>query len=270
MLTFIASIFVFGILIFFHELGHFLVAKLVGVKVHEFSMGFGPKILALPRGETVYNLRALPLGGFVRMAGMDPAEQEDGEEERGFNKKTIGQRISIIFAGPLMNFLLAIVLLAVIFFFQGLPVPSPGTRVGDVIPGSPASEAGIMAGDQIVAINGERVERWENLVRIIYERPEEKIIVSVVRNGVEKRFNLKTVKDEEGLGKIGIYQASEYQKVGMLQALVMGVEWTGRVTLMILDFLSQMIFGQAPADLGGPVRVVSEIGKAAKMGFFFL
>jgi regulator of sigma E protease len=270
MLTFIASIFVFGILIFFHELGHFLVAKLFGVKVHEFSMGFGPKIMVISRGETLYNLRALPLGGFVRMAGMDPSEKEEDDEERGFNKKTIGQRISIIFAGPLMNFLLAIALLAVIFFFQGLPVPSPGTSIGDVIPGSPASEAGLKAGDQIVAINGERVDRWEDLVHIIYDKPEEKIFVTVVRDGFEKRFNLVTFKDEEGLGKIGIYQASEYQKLGILQALVMGVEWTGRVTFMILDFLAKMIFGQAPADLGGPVRVVSEIGKAAEMGFFFL
>jgi len=271
MVTFIASIFVFGLLIFFHELGHFLVAKLVGVKVHEFSMGFGPKILAIPRGETFYNLRALPLGGFVRMAGMDPDEREDKEdEERGFNKKTIGQRISIIFAGPLMNFLLAIIMLAVIFFFQGLPVPSSGTRVGDVIPGFPASEAGIVAGDKIVAINGDKVDNWEELVCTIYERPEEEIVVSVVRDGVEKKFNIKTVRDEEGLGKIGIYQASEFQRVGIIQSFVMGVEWTGRVTLMMLDFLAKMIFGQAPADLGGPVRVVSEIGKAAEMGFFFL
>lgn len=271
MLTFMASVFVFGMIIFFHELGHFLVAKLVGVKVYEFSMGFGPKLLSFSKGETFYNLRALPIGGFVRMAGMDPNQQGDEEDdERGFNKKTVGQRIKIIFAGPVMNFLLAVFLMAVIFFFQGIPVPSQSTRIGDVIPGFPAAKAGIVAGDKIVAINGVRVDNWEELVKFIYERPEEKIVISVVRGEAEYQFEVETVRDEEGLGKIGIYQARDFEKIGLLQSLVLGVEWTGRITFMILEFLSKMVFGQIPADLGGPVRVVSEIGKAAQMGLFFL
>lgn len=269
MVTFIASVFVFGMLIFFHELGHFMVAKLVGIKVHEFSLGFGPKLFGILRGETSYNLRALPLGGFVRMAGMDPNEEEDEkDEERGFNKKTIGQRIAVIFAGPLMNFLLAVVLLALIFAFQGLPVATTG--IEDVLPGYPAEKAGIVAGDKIVAVNGQRVENWEELVGLINQKPEENIKVTVVRNGTERQLEMKTVRDEKGLGKIGIVPAKGFRKMNLFQSLVLGVEWTGRVTFMILDFISKMIFGQAPADLGGPVRVVNEIGKAAQIGFFFL
>lgn len=269
MLTFIASVFVFGMLIFFHELGHFMVAKLVGIKVHEFSLGFGPKLFGIPKGETSYNLRALPLGGFVRMAGMDPNEEEDEKDEgRGFNKKTIGQRIAVIFAGPLMNFLLAVLLLALIFAFQGLPVATTG--IENVLPGYPAEKAGIVAGDKIVAINGQRVENWEELVGLINQMPEENVKVTVMRDGTERQLEMKTVRDENGLGKIGIVPAKGFRKAGLFQSLVLGVEWTGRVTFMILDFISKMIFGQAPADLGGPVRVVSEIGKAAQIGFFFL
>ncbi|MCL6561355.1 MAG: site-2 protease family protein, partial [Firmicutes bacterium] len=125
MQTFVASVLVFGLLIFIHELGHFMVAKLVGIKVHEFSLGFGPKLFGIPYGETSYNLRAFPLGGFVRMAGMDPNEEEE-EEDRGFNKKSIWQRVAVISAGPLMNFVLAAVLLATVFLFQGLPVVTTG------------------------------------------------------------------------------------------------------------------------------------------------
>ncbi|BAF59442.1 MAG: RIP metalloprotease RseP [Pelotomaculum sp.] len=271
MLTFMASIFVFGMLIFFHELGHFMLAKLVGIKVREFSLGFGPKIFGMHRGETAYNLRALPLGGFVRMAGMDPnEEEEDVDEERGFNRKTIGQRAAVIFAGPLMNFLLAVLLLAVIFIFQGLPVPSNSTRVGEVIPGFPAEKAGIVANDRIVAVNGQRVETWEEMVGIINGMPEQKILIDFEREGTLRQVELVTARDENGLGKIGVYQANDFVRVGPLRSLALGAEWTGRVTVMILDFISKMLFGQVPADLGGPVRVVSEIGKAAQVGFFFL
>lgn len=269
MLTFIASVFVFGILIFFHELGHFAVAKMVGIKVHEFSLGFGPKLLTIPRGETLYNLRVLPLGGFVRMAGMDPSDEDSKEEEeRGFNKKTIGQRIAVIFAGPLMNFLLAILLLSIIFIFQG--IPSATTGISEIIPGFPAEKAGIAVGDKIVAVNDQEVVSWEELVGIINEKPEEEIEITVVRDGSERQFKMVTVRDENGSGKIGIVPEQSVSKANLFQALALGAKWTGKVTLMILDFISKMIFGQAPADLGGPVRVVSEIGKAAQVGFFFL
>lgn len=269
MLTFVASIFVFGLLITFHELGHFTVAKLVGIKVHEFSLGFGPKLFGIPKGETAYNVRALPLGGFVRMAGMDPQEEAEADPERGFNKKTVGQRAAVIFAGPLMNFLLAVVLLALVFLFQGVPVSTTGIR--EVMPGYPAEKAGMVAGDKIVAINGRYAEAWEELVAMISARPNEQITVTVQRGNMEKHFKLTTSMDEQnGRGMIGIVPELGYQKTGLISAVGMGFNWTGRVTVMIVDYISKMITGQEPAELGGPVRVVSEIGKAAQVGILFL
>jgi len=267
-LTLIASIFVFGMLVIFHEFGHFSVAKFVGIKVHEFSLGFGPKLFGFPKGETSYNLRAFPLGGFVRMAGMDPNEKEFIDDERGFNKKTVGQRVAVIFAGPLMNFLLAVALFVLVFMLQGLPVAT--TVIKEVVPGYPAEKAGIVAGDKIVAINGQYLGEWEKLVARINEHPEETITVTVLRDGIEKQFVIKTIKDENGQGKIGVVSMSGYRKIGLIPAIAMGFEWTGRITLTILDFITKMIFGQAPAEFGGPVRVVNEIGKAAQVGFFFL
>lgn len=269
MVTFIASVVVFGVLIFIHELGHFLVAKLVGIRVHEFSLGFGPKLVCYPRGETSYNLRLFPLGGFVRMAGMDPGEEEEEvDDSRLFNKKTVGQRIAVIVAGPLMNFFLAILLLAVIFAAQG--VPGPSTTINNVLPDYPASAAGIRAGDTIRAVNGVPVNTWTELVAQINTRPEQKITVTVMRDGREEEISVRTIQDENGQGKIGIIPANSYQKVNILAAAGAGVEWTVKLTFLILDFVSKMLFGQAPAELGGPVRVVAEIGKAAEVGIYLL
>ncbi|NQS74918.1 MAG: RIP metalloprotease RseP [Peptococcaceae bacterium] len=271
MTTFIASIFVFGLLIVFHEFGHFIVAKMVGIKVYEFSLGFGPKLLAVPGGETQYTLRLFPLGGFVRMAGMDPEEELDEKDiNRGFNKKTVGQRIAVIFAGPFMNFLLAALLFALVFSVQGEPVASNSTKIGDINAGYPAQTAGLAAGDEILAIDGNRVDKWDELVTLINERPEENISVAVLRDGTELEFALTTARAEDGRGLIGIYPAEEYIQVGLLQSISLGIEWTARFTVAIMDFVSKMIFGQMSADLGGPVRVVSEIGKAAEIGFVIL
>ncbi len=271
MLTAVASIFVFGLLIFFHEFGHFTIAKLVGVKVYEFSLGFGPKLLTFPGRDTSYNLRLLPLGGFVRMAGMEPNEEIDFlDQDRVFNKKSVWQRMSVIFAGPFMNFFLAVLLLAVVFSFQGQPVPSAVSGVGDVIAGNPAQIAGIMAGDRIVAVDGQKIDSWDELVAFISARPEQEITVNIIRDNTELQFTLKTASNEEGLGKIGIYPMEEYVRVGPLKAIALGAEWTVNITITIMDFISKMIFGAAPPELGGPVRVVAEIGKAAHLGFFTL
>lgn len=267
MQTFWASILVFGLLIFFHELGHFTVAKWVGIKVHEFSLGFGPKLLGITRGETVYNLRLLPLGGFVRMAGMEP-EEEVEDEEKSFTKKTVGQRAAVIAAGPLMNFLLAVLLLAVMFIAQGFPTPT--TTIAKLVPGQPAERAGLQPGDRIVAIDDQPVTRWEQISHIVNTHPGQRLTLTVMRAGQEKRISMVTAIDANGLGKIGIYPDQELRRLGFFGALARGVEYTVRISGLILVFIGKMIVGRVPAELGGPVRIVQEINVAVQMGVFYL
>ncbi|KAF1084562.1 Regulator of sigma-W protease RasP [Sporotomaculum syntrophicum] len=264
MATFWASIFVFAILIFFHELGHFAVAKAVGIKVHEFSLGFGPKLFGQNRANTDYNVRLIPLGGYVRMAGMDP-EEEEVEEGKGFNDKTVLQRVAVIIAGPLMNFLLAAVLMAIIFMLQGMPVQ--GTTVAGVLPGQPAEQAGIRAGDQIYSIAGEKMDDWEEIISTISSRPGQPTDFVVIRDEQRIELTVTPIKGEEGRAMIGI---TRVQKLNPLAALVNGVKLTSQVIVLILSFVGQMIVGQAPADLGGPVRMVWEIDRAVDTGFYYL
>ena len=269
MLTLVASVFVLGIMVFVHELGHFLVAKFVGIKVKEFSLGFGPRVTGITKGGTKYNLRLLPLGGFVSMAGMDPNEEAaEADESHGFNKKTVGQRIAVIFAGSFMNFVLAAAIYAVIFAFQGIPAAT--TVINETLPGYPAISAGLQPGDQIIAINNQRVDEWEQLVDLISALPDQDVSVTVLRDGSEQVFNVHTIEDAEGTGMLGISPVQTYQQLCFAQALGQGVSFTVKVALLLLDFVGKMIVGQEPVDVGGPVMIVSEIGKAAALGFFTL
>ncbi len=268
MQTFWAAVFVFGLLIVFHEFGHFMVAKLAGIKVNEFSVGFGPKLGGILRDETAYNLRLIPLGGFVRLAGMEPEEQVAEDDERSFNKKSVFQRICVIAAGSIMNFVLAAILLGVIFSFQGIPVPT--TTVDKLVSGQPAQRAGLQAGDKIIAINGQEVRDWNEMSEIINKNPQKTIFLKIIRNNQPKEVKLVTTKDKNGLGKIGIYPRQQIKRLNIFTALVMGVKYTVQITGLILVFIGKMITGQMAADLGGPVRIIWEINKAVSFGFLYV
>lgn len=282
MLTLVSTIVVLGMLVFFHELGHFAVAKAVGIKVYEFSMGFGPKLFGFRSGETRYNVRVFPLGGFVRMAGMDRKDDEaeaaaDGQKEgeldpeRSFAAKTILQRMAVIAAGPIMNFILAALLIAFIFMTVG--VPEVSTRIGEVLKGEPAAVAGLKAGDKIVSVNNKPVSNWEDVVKLIHKNPEKSLQFTVDRAG--RQVVLQVVPKKEpssGAGFIGIKPA-EPQMVhkGVLASLGLGAVYTVKVTGLIASFVGQMLTQEMPAEqLGGPVRITMEIGKAAKHGLMSL
>src|SRR5713101_9874083 len=160
-ITILAAPFVLGILILVHEWGHFVVAKLCGVRVNVFSFGYGPRLLGLKRGDTDYRLSALPFGGYVRMAGDNPSEDRSGSPDE-FLSRPLWQRFLIAIAGPSMNFILAIVVMAILFLV-GVAEPtfmSQPMNVAGVLDGSPAAEAGIKAGDRIIEINGQKNPRW--------------------------------------------------------------------------------------------------------------
>ena len=192
MTTLAAFLFVLGVLVFIHELGHFLLARWNGVRVLTFSLGFGPKLLKVQRGDTEYCLSVIPLGGYVKMAGENPEDPQTGAADE-FLSKSKWQRFQILIAGPVMNIVLAVVLLAVILM-QGADVLAYLDRpavVGAVQPGSPAEKAGIVPGDTITKFGSAEVRTWEHLDMAVAGRPEREVEVVVQRNGREERLKIR-------------------------------------------------------------------------------
>jgi regulator of sigma E protease len=190
--TLLAFLFVLGVLVFIHELGHFLLCRWNGVRVITFSLGFGPKILKVQRGDTEYCISIIPLGGYVKMAGENPEDQPTGRDDE-FLAKSKWQRFQILIAGPAMNILLAVVLLAVVLM-QGADVLvylEQPAAVGVVQPGSPAEKAGIQPGDVITQFGTADIQTWEHLEMAVAARPEREVDVVVVRNSREERFKVR-------------------------------------------------------------------------------
>ncbi|PHJ38933.1 peptidase [Desulforamulus profundi] len=171
----------------------------------------------------------------------------------------------MIVAGPLMNFVLAAVLFALILMLQGVPDPTT-TKVGEIIAGSPAQRAGLKVGDVITAVNNSPVENWDQLVAETNKNPGQPLRIKVLRDAQELNLTVATVKDESGQHKMGIRPT--LKKMDPFSALAKGTAFTVQISGLILSFLGQIFTQQAPMDLGGPVRVVSEIGKAAEFGIF--
>ena len=214
-MSIIYSIIIFGILIFVHEFGHFVMAKLYDVRVDEFALGMGPKIVGVKKGETEYTLRILPLGGYVRMAGMEA----DLEEPRGFNKKTVLQRMGIIFAGPLMNFITALLIFIGVFMFVG--TPSNANIIGQVLAGKPAAQEGLASGDKIMAINGVATATWLEVVTKIHLSPGQALDLTIQRDGQPLEVSVIPEKDPaSGQGLIGIMQSTQRQ--GFFSSIVLG------------------------------------------------
>jgi len=256
--TLLSSIFVFGMLIFFHELGHFIVAKLSDIKVNEFSLGFGPPLVSVKSKETQYSLRLLPFGGYVKMEGEDAATSDP----RAFNNKSALVRLGVILAGPIMNFLLAILLLGIIGFSSGI-----ATLQVKVIPGEPAQLSGIQDNDVIYAINNQKVSGWDEVVEIISSMPNEKISVTVIRDGKYMDFDVNTTMEPETQrGIIGIQ--SVIVKHSILESLKYGFQKTFWILKVILVGIFQTIAGKVKADVVGPVGLVHIVGEAAKIGVY--
>jgi len=359
-MTILAAIVVLGILIFVHELGHFLVAKRSGVGVLKFSLGFGPKLIGVKRGETEYLLSALPLGGYVKMIGEDPSDPspEAADPERSFSQKGVGTRARIILAGPLANFVLPVLIFWSIFTFVGQPyflpivgTPEPGspaaqadlragdrvqelggarierwseveaavqassgreltltiardgrtfvvrlapravatrdifgqetqawdvglhpllsTRIGQVLTGHVAEQAGLRSGDSIVALNGNPVAEWEHLAKFIHGSPGKSIRLTVEREG--RRFGVEVTPrlGEQGVGLIGIGPAPEsrYQRLNPVTALVSGAKETARLSVVIAQGFIKLIQGRiSPTTIGGPILITQVAGEAVQRG----
>ncbi len=289
----IPFLFVLSIVVFFHELGHFLVARWCGVRVLVFSIGFGPEIIGFnDRHGTRWKISAIPLGGFVKFFGDENvasasngaqlADMDANERARSFVFQPVRKRAAIVVAGPLANFILAIVIFAAIFMLYGKQTMS--ARVDTVQPDSAAAAAGFQPGDLVTAINGAAIESFADMQRVVSESAGETLSITVERDGVQRVLKaapaLKDVKDTFGnvrhIGILGISRSMaaadlKFEPVPPPRAVWMGVEETWFVVDRTLSYLAGVIVGREAADqLGGPIRIAQMSGQVATIGFVAL
>jgi regulator of sigma E protease len=275
MLSLVSAIVVLGILIFVHELGHFLFAKLFGVGVEKFSLGFGPKLIGKKVGETEYLISAFPLGGYVKMVG----EGTDGEltEEdkvRSFAEKSPLKRIAIVGAGPGFNLAFAWLVFIVVFM---VGVPSATSKIGEIVKDKPAARVGVMANDVITAVNGKKVSRWDEMAAEIAAGKGATLVLEVRRGDQIKTFR---ITPESRTGKnlfgetvttpvIGVVAAGEIviDRFGLGEAFVRGSAQTWNVIKLTVISLVKIVERAVPLDsIGGPIMIAKMAGQQAEAG----
>ena len=274
MLTIIAFIFVFSILIFFHEFGHFIAAKASGVRVYKFAFGFGPRIVGFTKNQTEYVICLIPLGGYVKMAGEmgqeeGKAKSEEVPEEQRFDNKSVGIRALIVALGPFMNIATAVVIFSLIFFTNGIPVVT--NYVSTVIENGPAEQAGIFSGDKIIAINSIKMEDPKRIANIINESSGEELQITLDREGeIIEVFVIPEYDDSYKKGLIGITFEVSVEKINIFSAFSRGLITTGNIIKLIFSNTMEMITGKVPIEIAGPLGIAQMTGEAAKLGFVSL
>ncbi len=274
--SFGAFIVVIGILVFIHEFGHFIVARLCGVGVDVFSLGFGPKILTRKSGRTEYCISAIPLGGYVKMVGEDPNTELAAEDrELSFTHKKLWQRSLIVAAGPVFNFFLAIFIFFVLYLFAGIYLSSP--VVGKVVAKSPAEKAGIKAGDIIKEINATPVESFEDIASLIRKGNGRKLELLIERDGQlsGKVITPMLSKGKNAFGEeidkfiIGIVGLGEpfHKRYNPVEAFSKALTDTYTIVELTLMSVVKMIDGSVSKDnLAGPLMIAQMAGKQARAG----
>ena len=281
--TLVSFIVVLGILIFVHELGHFLVAKLFKVKVLKFSLGFGPKLISKTVGETEYLISAFPLGGYVKMLGENPDEADDEEDgERSFAARPVWNRFFIVLAGPVFNLLFSVLLFFLIFLVMGIPENRDTTEIGQVSSQSPAAAAGFEVGDIIIGIDDRDINSWMEVLTTVSEsggkelkftvaRGDEQLVIpvtpridsvtNVFGEEVEQRFMIGIVKKEQ----------IDYRRAGLFEALQAGVWQTWMFIYLTFMGVVKIIQNVVPAsELGGPILIAQLAGEQARAGWLNL
>ena len=266
LITILGAVFVFGVIVMIHELGHFLTAKACGMRVDEFAIGIGPNVIQKQKGETLYSIRLLPLGGFNKIAGMDPSEDVG---ERGFNNKPVWQRFIVIAAGATFNFLLAIVIYFCIFAFHGTTVPSHEPVIGDTFTGNPAAEAGIQQGDRILTINGQPIQEWKDITQSLQGHSNHVVSVTLDRKG--EIISTTVIPRESGdRAVIGINPVMDVKQYDIGESAVYAVTHTGSTIMEMLQGLWNIVTGHSKGDVAGPIGVAQMAGQVAQHGFISL
>ena len=264
-LTIFSAVFVFGILVLVHELGHFTAAKLTDMRVDRFAIGFGPRIFKYNHGETEYSIRALPLGGFNDIAGMDPSNNTAGD--RGYCAKSISARMIVILAGSFMNLLLPIFLFWGIFFFAGVSTPSPEPVLGRVMNGHPAASAGLKDGDRILSIDGKVVATWQDFTELIKDSNGRVLKIEYERNQeIGTTSVIPVYNSQEKRSLIGVSSSVITRMPNFWEALQLAFTHTWNTLTMMLSMLGQIFTGAQQADLAGPLGVAQIAGEAAQIG----
>jgi regulator of sigma E protease len=257
----IASI---GIVIFVHELGHFIVAKKTGVKVEKFYVGLGPEVIGITYKETRYGIAAFPIGGIVKLAGEEPSSEHSKEGDFFFQPWY--KRICVALAGSIMNLLLAIFLFFLTVYFWGIQKPSGEAVIGELREGYPAYRAGLKVNDRIVSINGNEIKNWKELSKYIHARPQQNIKIKVLRDGRELIFELKTARAETDIGLIGIGPQIIRREVGFFESVKFGVAQSFGWNYVTLRYLVSRIKRFQAPEIAGPVGIVQVMTKTVEAG----
>ncbi len=279
MITVLSALFVLSLLIIAHEWGHFLAARLLGVRVLIFSVGFGPKLFGVMRGETEFRVSAVPLGGYVKLLGEGDEDFSPADRPFAFSERPLWQKAFIVAAGPVFNLLLAWVIFTAFFLVKGKPVVLP--EVGQVVKGSPAEKAGLAPKDLILEVNGKKVNDWETLTKLIRESGAERLTLKVRRGDrvleLVVRPQVREIKDIFGETKkvpvIGIVASGKIvtERIPPWSAFWWGLEKTFSVFAVTVKALIKLIERAIPlSSVGGPLLIAQMAGEQAKQGFMAL
>jgi len=275
-ISIVSVIILLGVLIFAHEFGHFLVAKYSGVGVLKFSLGFGPRLIGKKVGETEYLLSLIPLGGYVKLLGESEVEElSEADEKRSFLKQPVSKRIAIVAAGPIFNFLLAIVIFTIVYM---IGVPTLTTHIAGIQEGSAAYDAGIKEGDVITAIDGQEITRWEQLAEIITKSNGKELSITIKRD--DKTWDValqpRLLKTKNIFGedvesyKMGVSPSSQYtitERMNPFMAFWTSLKQTWFISkLTVLSVIKIFEGVVSPKTLGGPILIAQIAGAQVKEG----
>ncbi len=278
MTTLLSFVILLGIIVFIHEIGHFIAAKLMKMRVEIFSLGFGKALIAKKFGETEYRIAWIPLGGYVKISGMiDESAERDGikGEPYEFESKNFLQKSFVILSGVVMNFFLAVVIYTFITFINGIPEVH-STEIKGFSENSPAEKAGFMLGDIVNGINGTHVESWTDLTKIIHAKPDEDLLVTVSRGDSILILPVRTMSVRalvEGeireIGLIGIFSETVINEAGLQRSVWEGFKMSWYWVRIGALSIRMLITGEASLrDLGGPILIAQMSGESVKAGIW--
>ena len=264
LISVLAVVVTFGLVIFLHELGHFILCRILKIRVEAFAFGFGPEIWSREKDGTKYIISWIPLGGYVKPAG-ETLDAAKGAPDEFFSKPWY-DRVLVHLAGPAMNYILAFVLFTSVIWLAGMPIPTSDAVLGEMHESYPAYLSGLREGDRIVEVDGRKVSDWMQMAEIIHARAGKKLDISYARAGKQFHTSITPIM-EDGEGHIGISPAMVTKYVGLGKSASMGAFQCWFWTHLTIKTLATKIYHREKPDLTGPVGIVHMVSKAAHSGF---